>query len=145
MPSRLIVNGELVLFGTVGMVSFFDEDDGFTAIEVQRALAEMNGDIVVKINSGGGVAFDGLAIHNALKDFAGKVTVFVQGIAASAASIIAMAGDEVVMQAGALLMIHDGSGLTLGDQAGAPRHCGSARQARSADGRNLRRARQRIG
>ncbi len=114
MASRLIVNGELVLFGTVGMPSFFEDDDGFTAVEVQRALAEMNGNIVVKINSGGGIAFDGVAIHNALKDFAGRVTVFVQGIAASAASIIAMAGDEIVMQSGAVMMIHNGSGLTLG-------------------------------
>ena len=58
--------------------------------------------------------FDAVAIYNALKRHAGPVTVWIDGIAASAASYIAMAGDEVVMPENAFLMIHDPSGLVMG-------------------------------
>ncbi len=62
----------------------------------------------------GGSVFDAVAIHNALKRHAGPVTVWVDGIAASAASYIAMAGDEIVMPENAFLMIHDPAGLVMG-------------------------------
>ena len=58
--------------------------------------------------------FDGVAIYNALKRHDGRVTVLVDGIAASIASMIAMAGDEVVMPANAMLMLHDPSGVVMG-------------------------------
>ncbi|MBL4559248.1 MAG: ATP-dependent Clp protease proteolytic subunit [Rhodobacteraceae bacterium] len=61
----------------------------------------------LRLNSPGGSVFDAVAIHNALKRHAGPVTVWVDGIAASAASYIAMAGDEIVMPENAFLMIHD--------------------------------------
>lgn len=67
--------------------------------------------IVVKINSCGGDLYTGLAIHNALKQLDGRKTVIVEGIAASAASVIAMAGDEIQMHTGSLMMIHGVSGL----------------------------------
>lgn len=112
MPKDLIVNGELVLYGTVGC-SWWD-DEGFCAIDVLQALAGLQGDIVVRLNSGGGIAWDGIAIYNALNAHEGKITVKVDGIAASSASIIAMAGDEIIMGAGALMMIHNASGITFG-------------------------------
>lgn len=113
MPHRLIVNGDLVLYGFVGMPSWLD-DSGFTSREVIEALAEFDGDVTVRINSPGGIATEGSAIYAALAAHDGVVTAVVEGVAASAASIIAMAGDEIVMAGGALMMIHDPSGITFG-------------------------------
>lgn len=111
-PNKLIVGGELVLYGYVGGDDFFD--DGFSGKQVLEALAELDGDITVHINSGGGSVWDGSAIHNALKAYDGKVTVIVDGVAASSASLIAMAGKEIVMAEGAIMMIHNASFLTIG-------------------------------
>lgn len=96
---------ELTLYGSVGE-SFWGEAS-FTAKDVREQLAKMKGDITVRINSGGGVASDGLAIYNTLKDWKGNVAVIVDGNAASAASLIAMAGDTITMRDGALMLIHD--------------------------------------
>ncbi|MFG1246788.1 head maturation protease, ClpP-related [Xanthobacter flavus] len=112
MARDLIVDGELVLYGPVG--GDWWDDSGFTAMDVIQSLAQMDGDITVRLNSGGGVAWDGVAIYNALKAYAGAVTIVVEGVAASAASVIAMAGDEVEMRAGALMMIHNASTITWG-------------------------------
>ena len=70
--------------------------------------------IDLRLNSPGGSVFDAVAIYNALKRHAGEITVWIDGIAASAASYIAMAGDRVVMPENAFLMIHDPSGLVVG-------------------------------
>jgi ClpP class serine protease len=59
--------------------------------------------------------FDGLAIYNALRSHPAQVTVTVDGLAASIASVIAMAGDRVVMNRGAMMMIHDASSLSVGN------------------------------
>ncbi|MEL7090251.1 MAG: ClpP-like prohead protease/major capsid protein fusion protein [Pseudomonadota bacterium] len=99
---------ELLLYGTVGQ-DFWGEDC-FTARSVADALAEMTGPVTVRINSGGGIADDGMAIYNQLRDYAatkGEVEVVVDACAASAASLIAMAGDRIVMKPGAHIMIHD--------------------------------------
>lgn len=112
MTRDLIVNGELVLHGPVG--GDWWDDSGFTTTDVLQALAELDGDVTVRLNSGGGVAWDGVAIYNALKARADIVTIVVDGVAASAASIIAMAGDDIIMPAGALMMIHNASSLAYG-------------------------------
>ena len=70
-------------------------------------------EVVIKINSCGGDLYTGLAIHNELKALDAHKTVIVEGIAASAASVIAMAGDEVQMYPGSMLMIHGVSGLMM--------------------------------
>ncbi|CDN94807.1 head maturation protease, ClpP-related [Agrobacterium tumefaciens] len=118
MTNRLIKNGELHLYGTVGGDWTWDEDGivstGFTDEQVIEALADLSGDIVVRLNSGGGIAFQGIAIYNALKSHDGKVSVFVDALAASAASLIAMAGDHVVMRPGAMMMIHNPGTITIG-------------------------------
>lgn len=82
--------------------------DGVTASLIAAALRSIGGaDVTVNINSPGGDMFEGLAIYNLLREYEGKVTVKVLGLAASAASIIAMAGDEVQIGRGAFLMIHN--------------------------------------
>lgn len=112
----VLQNGELVLYGFVGD-NYWDE--GFTAQDVLAALAEVgrDEDISVRINSAGGYVYDGIAIYNALVAHKGKVTVIVDAFAGSAASVIAMAGDERIMRVGAMMMIHDPSTITYGNAA----------------------------
>lgn len=92
------------LYGVIG--SWWDELDAETITSKIEGFGE-DKEITVRINSGGGLVSDGIAITNALLRHKGKVTVFVDGIAASAASLIAMAGDEVVMPANSLMMVHN--------------------------------------
>ncbi|MEQ3730289.1 MAG: head maturation protease, ClpP-related [Tateyamaria sp.] len=92
---------ELAFSGVVGI--------DFDAETVSDALALLTGPVRIRLNSGGGIAFDGTAIHSVLSDYRGHKTIIVQGIAASAASVIMMAGDRVEMSAGSILMIHDPS------------------------------------
>ncbi|MES2753787.1 MAG: head maturation protease, ClpP-related [Pseudomonadota bacterium] len=96
---------ELILYGSVGYDWWGDEY--FTAKSVRDQLAGMSGDITVRINSGGGIASEGQAIYTMLVDYPGKVTVIVDGVAASAASLISMAGDEIIYRLGAWTLIHD--------------------------------------
>lgn len=91
--------------------------DGVTLSAVSSKLNSMNGnDVTVNINSAGGDMFEGLAIYNALREYDGKVTVRVMGMAASAASIIAMAGDEVLIGESAFFMIHNAWSLAIGNK-----------------------------
>lgn len=71
--------------------------------------------IDLHVNSPGGLVFDGIAIYSALKNHPANVTSYVDGIAASAASFVAMAGDEIVIEKPAKIMIHDAAGLVLGN------------------------------
>jgi|UPI000345BFB5 ATP-dependent Clp protease protease subunit len=110
----VLVNGsEIVLSGTVGDLYW---DECFTASDVILALAQVGRgqDVTIRLNSGGGIATEGAAIHSAIAAHGGRKTIVVEGIAASAASVIAMAGDDVVMSPGALMMVHDPSGFTFG-------------------------------
>ncbi|KZL10707.1 head maturation protease, ClpP-related [Pseudovibrio sp. Ad26] len=106
-------DGQIFLYGFVGD-SWWDE--GFTTMEVIEALAEhgRDEDVTVRMDSGGGYAMEGLSTYNALKAHGGKVTLQVDAMSGSAASLIAMAADEVVMKQGALMMIHDPSGIAWG-------------------------------
>ena len=115
---NVLHDGEILLYGTVGEgVSMFAE--GFTPLDVVQALAEIgrNEDVTVRINSGGGFVSDGVAIFNALESHRGRVVVVVEGQAASAGSVIAMAGDEIVMRTGSQMMVHDPAGMTVGTLA----------------------------
>lgn len=71
-----------------------------------KALPPTVNEIVVRINSPGGDVFDGVAIYNRLKQHPAKKTVMIDGLAASIASIIALAGDEIIIGEGALYMVH---------------------------------------
>ncbi|HFT2389640.1 TPA: head maturation protease, ClpP-related [Providencia stuartii] len=105
---------------TISVLDVIGEDfwgEGVTAKRISAALRAIgNQDVVVNINSPGGDMFEGLAIYNLLRAHSGKVTVNVLGIAASAASIIAMAGDEIQMGRGAFLMIHNCWAVGVGNR-----------------------------
>lgn len=93
------------IFDVIG-ADFWGE--GVTASRIAAALRSIGGaDVTVNINSPGGDMFEGLAIYNLLREYEGRVTVKVLGLAASAASVIAMAGDDVQIGRGAFLMIHN--------------------------------------
>ena len=110
---KLIKNGEILLYGRVGLSHAFNH---FTEHDVVNALLELGDqdEIVIRMNSGGGDAFVGATIHNYIKAHDAKVTLYVDGIAASAASVIAMAADEIVMNDGSLMMIHNPSSVAIG-------------------------------
>lgn len=87
---------------------------GVSASGVLRALCNASGEITVRINSPGGSALDGVAIYTALNRYDGRVIVEIEGLAASAASIIAMAGDEIRVAQGAMMMVHECWAYTQG-------------------------------
>jgi ATP-dependent protease ClpP protease subunit len=91
--------------------------DGMTSKKFAKELRDLGdvSDIKVRINSPGGAVSDGVAIYNALKAHGAKVTILVEGLAASIASIIAMAGDEIIMGEGALMMIHSPYTFAVGN------------------------------
>lgn len=102
----------ITIYGVIGDSWF---GDSFSASDIDSALNEAgDNDVTVNLNSPGGDAFDGIAIYNRLKRHKGKVTVHVDGWACSAASIIAMAGDEVIMETGSMMMIHEASTIAWG-------------------------------
>jgi len=91
--------------------------DGVTARRISSALRSMGtGPVTVNVNSPGGDMFEGLAIYNLLREHKGEVTVKVLGLAASAASIIAMAGDTVQIARAGFLMIHNAWVMAVGNR-----------------------------
>ena len=102
---------EIRIYNEIG---FWGTDAQTFVTQLDAAAANASA-IVVAINSMGGDVFDAFAIYNALRRHAGKVKVRVDGVAASAASLIAMAGDEIVMPENALLMIHNAHTVTAGE------------------------------
>lgn len=102
-PAKLYIYDEIGYFGQ-------------TAKGLATDLAEAGADEVeVHLNSPGGDVFDGLAIYQALKDHPATVTVHIDGLAASIASVIAQAGDKIVMAPKASMMIHDGWTMACGN------------------------------
>ncbi len=102
-------------------VLIYDEIGAY-GVSAKGFLAELgalpdDARIDLRLNSPGGSVFDAVAIYNALTRHAGTITVWIDGIAASAASYIAMAGDEIIMPENAFLMIHDPSGIVRGTAA----------------------------
>lgn len=88
---------------------------GTNASDFVNELKEVKGDFDLHLNSPGGEIFDGLAIYNTIRAHDGHVHVFVDGLAASAASFIAQAGDTVTMARNAQMMIHDGIAVAYGN------------------------------
>jgi len=106
---------------TISLVDVIGEDGwtggGVTANRISAALRSIgNKDITVRINSPGGDMFEGIAIYNLLRAHPAKVTVEVLGWAASAASIIAMAGDTIRMGLGSFMMVHNAWGVVIGNR-----------------------------
>lgn len=84
--------------------------------EIKKQLEAAQGKALdVHINSGGGEVFEGFAIYNMLKAYEGYVTVTIDGISASIASVIAMAGNSIKMNKASMMMIHNASGVSWGN------------------------------
>ncbi|WP_313387588.1 head maturation protease, ClpP-related [Achromobacter aegrifaciens] len=91
--------------------------EGVTAKRVAAALRNLGaGPVTVNVNSPGGDMFEGLAIYNLLREHKGEVTVKVLGLAASAASIIAMAGDNIQIARAGFFMVHNGWVMVAGNR-----------------------------
>ncbi len=102
--SVLSNNQELILDGPIASDTWWGDE--VTPDLFREELKQHAGDLTVVINSPGGDVFAGLAIYNALVNHNGNVTVRVDGLAASIASVIAMAGDKIIMSPGSMIMIH---------------------------------------
>ena len=103
----------LFLNGTIAEDSWFDDD--VTPQMFKEELMDGNGNITVWINSPGGDCVAAAQIYNMLREYEGNVTVKIDGIAASAASVIAMAGDKVLMSPVSMMMIHNPMTIAFGD------------------------------
>ena len=103
----------LELRGTIAEESWFE--DGVTPKMFKGELLSGSGDITVYINSPGGDCVAAAQIYNMLSEYAGKVTVKIDAIAASAASVIAVAGDTVLMSPTSMMMVHNPATIAFGD------------------------------
>lgn len=103
---------EILIYGPI------DDWDGVSASSFVRELRGITAkNIDLHINSPGGLVFDAVAIYSALKNHPATVDVHVDGLAASAASFVAQAGDSITIEKPAKMMIHDANGLVLGNAA----------------------------
>ena len=103
----------LRLEGPIDSESFWGDE--ITPADFRAELEAEEGDVTVWVNSPGGNVFAAAEIYTMLKDYAGAVTVRIASLAASAASVVAMAGDRVEMSPTALLMLHDPSTIAMGN------------------------------
>lgn len=106
---------ELILYGEISDYSWWGDEVTPKALTDDLATLGDITDLTVRINSGGGDVFAGVAIHSILKRHKANVTVYVDGIAASIASVIAMAGDKIIMPKGSMMMIHNPWTFAYGD------------------------------
>lgn len=99
---------QLYLYGLIAKPSWWSGDDVISADGVLQLLAQLDhgAELLVRINSEGGDVFEGVAIYNALARRGARVEVQIDALAASIASVIAMAGDEIVIAGNAMMMIH---------------------------------------
>jgi ATP-dependent protease ClpP protease subunit len=103
------------IFDDIGAGGWFSE--GYTPASFADAIKGVSGPLDVHINSGGGDVADGIAIASAIRAYPGRKRTVVDGMAASIASVIAQAGDERIVEPGAMLMIHDPLTACMGNQA----------------------------
>jgi len=108
-------SAEVMIYGTIGQTLW---SESVSAQDLVKEIAAVQAKTLnVRINSSGGVAADGIAIYNALKSHPARKVVTIDGQACSIASLIAMAGDEVVMYSTSLLMVHAPHTLAAGNSA----------------------------
>lgn len=100
---------EIMLFDAIG-------EWGISAGAFAAQMAGVRGDVLLRINSPGGDVFDGMAIYNTLRAHRGRITARVEGIAASAATLIALAAERVEMAEPSMWMVHNAWGLALGNR-----------------------------
>jgi len=106
---------EIFIYGSIGK-SWYDDDavSAKSFVDDLKALGDVE-KITLRINSPGGVVYDGLAIHNAIKAHKAEVTAVVDGLAASMASFIAMAANKIIMPKNSFMLIHKASGMCWGN------------------------------
>ena len=115
MATKINVNGPIISSDEQWIYDWFGID-ATSSRSIENSLNMAKGDeLEVSINSPGGYVDEGSAIYTMLKDYAGNVTIKIVGMAASAASVIAMAGDKIMISPTARLMIHNASGGVCGD------------------------------
>lgn len=99
-------DSKLILEGVIASEDWWGDGLDVTPVAFREELNKRSGDLVVSLNSPGGDVFAGVSIYNSLVQYKGNVVIEVNGLAASIASVIAMAGDKVVMLPGSSMMIH---------------------------------------
>lgn len=106
---------KLYIYGPIG--DYWGDDDT-TAAAFAKTLDGITAPVIdLHVNSPGGLVFDGIAIHAALRNHPATVEVSIDGLAASAASFVSMAGDSVTIEKAAKMMIHDARGVVIGNAA----------------------------
>ena len=105
----------LIINGTIAEESWFGDE--VTPAEFKEELNSGSGDIVIWLNSAGGDCLAASLIYTMLLEYKGQVTVKIDGLAASAASVIAMAGTKVCMSPTSMMMIHNPTTVAMGDKA----------------------------
>jgi ATP-dependent Clp protease protease subunit len=107
--------GEIWIYGEI--TSFKWDESDVTASSFRDELKALGdvAEIDVYINSGGGSVFEGIAIHNMLKQHKAKITAHIDALAASVASVIAMAADVIIMPKNSMMMIHNAWNIVLGN------------------------------
>ena len=120
----------LYLYGDIVADAMYDND--VSPSRVKEMLDKASDEVVVHISSYGGDAFAGIAIYNLLKDSGKKITTQIDSIGASSASIIAMAGEQIIFSTGAQLMIHNPSTMCWGDKADFEKTIASLDKCKSA-------------
>lgn len=116
IKAKNVSEAEILIYDEIGGGGFFS--DAISAKEFTHELNELPSSISninLRINSPGGDVFDGFTIYNRLKQHKAKITVHIDGLAASIASVIAMAGDEIIMNEGSFIMIHKSWSFTAGN------------------------------
>lgn len=114
-------SADICFFGDINSESlgewqkYYPEDKAPSDVKTFLDQLENVSKINVHINSGGGSVFGGIAIYNMLRRFDAEITVYVEGLAASIASVIAMAGDKIIIPANAQMMIHKPSSAAWGN------------------------------
>lgn len=108
-----VVERVLEFYGTIAEESWFDDD--ITPAMFKEELFSGSGPVTIWLNSPGGDCFAASQIYAMLMDYKGPVTVKIDGLAASAASVIAMAGTDVLMAPTAMMMIHNPATIAFGD------------------------------
>lgn len=112
-----ISNNEFSLYGEiVSDAGCKGSDDDICPSDISMMLAQANGeDILLHVNSPGGNVFSGMAIYQQLKGYPGKITAKIEGMAASIASVIVLAADEIIMPKNSYMMVHRALSKTEGN------------------------------
>lgn len=116
--NKSATKAEIVIYAAIGQDYWGDGStvSAKTISDELKKLPDTVNEITLRLNSPGGDVFEGVAIYNRLKQHKAKITVYVDGLAASIASIIALCGDKVIMGEGALYMIHLPWTFSMGDR-----------------------------